>query len=96
VVVRWSKKALSELQKAYDYIKMDSPPNAIKVINEIVRHTEALADTPEIYPPDNYRVNNKGQYRAFVLYHYRVSYKIMKDTILIVRLRHTSMSPLSY
>lgn len=96
MIVRWSKRAQSELQLAYDYIKLDSSQNAEKVKDKLISRTETLAAFPEIYPLDKYKINNRGQYRAFVLYHYRISYKVMKNAVLIVRLRHTSMSPLSY
>ena len=96
MVTRWSPVAINQLQKAYNYIKKDSPQNAVKVRNEIVAVTISLGQQPERFPPDKYKQNNDGNYRVFELHRYRVSYKVMKDEILIVRLRHTSMSPLSY
>jgi len=96
MVTRWSPVAISQLQKAYRYIKKDSPQNAEKVRNEIVAVTISLALNAERFPPDKYKQRNDGSYRAFELHRYRISYKIMKDVILVVRLRHTGMSPLSY
>lgn len=96
MVTHWSRTAALQLQKAYNFIKKDSVQNAEKVRERIISKTEELIQLPERYPLDKYKINNKGQYRAFELYHYRISYKIMKDTVLIVRMRHTSMSPLEY
>lgn len=96
MVTRWSPVAIKQLQKAYKYIKKHSLKNAEKVRNEIVAVTTSLGQHAERFPPDKYKQNNDGIYRAFELHRYRISYKIMKDEILIVRLRHTSMSPLSY
>jgi plasmid stabilization system protein ParE len=96
MVTRWSPVAISQLQKAYRYIKKDSLQNAEKVRNEIVAVTISPGQCAERFPPDKYKQNNYGSYRAFELHRYRISYKIMKDEILIVRLRHPSMSPLTY
>lgn len=94
--MQWSRKAQAELKRAYEYIKSMSLQHAEKVKNDIVHHSESLAVNPERYPPDKFKIGNNGQYRFFVLYHYRISYKIMDDVVLIVRMRHTSMSPLAY
>ncbi|WP_153797748.1 type II toxin-antitoxin system RelE/ParE family toxin [Foetidibacter luteolus] len=96
MVVTWSKKAQFELRKAYDYIFQDSPKNALKVTTEIVNTTLELPKHPEKFPPDKYKKSNDGSWRAFEQYHYRISYRIVKDQIRIVRMRHTSRSPLKY
>lgn len=95
MVIYWSPKAQIELRKIYEHIKIGSIQNAKKVRNEIAGRCNALSQNPERYPTDKYKRNNKGQDRAFKLYHYRISYKIMEDIILIVRIRHTSLSLLN-
>ena len=95
-MVIWSKAARIQLQKAFAFISNDSPQNAEKVITEIIDTTIALSKYPEKYPTDRYKKNNNGSYRAFEVYHYRISYRIVNDNIYIVRMRHTSMSPLIY
>ena len=96
MVVVWSKQARIELRKAYDYILQDSPQSAAKVRDEIIDMTIALLNHPEKHPPDKYKKVNDGNWRAFEKYHYRISYRIMSNEIRIVRLRHTSRSPLPY
>lgn len=96
MVVAWSKRAIAELLKAYEYIYQDSPKNAAKVRDEIIDLTIELSKHPEAYPPDKYKKNNDGNWRAFEKYRYRISYRIMKKEIRIVRMRHTSRSPLYY
>lgn len=96
MVTIWSLKAQMQLRKAFEYIYKDSPKNAQKVKDEIIELSISLVEHPERFPPDKYRINNDGCFRAFELHHYRVVYKIMEDCILVVRLRHTSMSPLEY
>lgn len=95
-MVIWSNAAKKQLQKAYQYISQDSNQNAEKIRDEIIDLTINLPTHPQKYPPDKYKKNNDGSYRAFEIYHYRVSYLITKNNIHILRMRHTSMSPLVY
>jgi len=95
-MVIWSKTAKTQLQKAYNYIIKDSLQNAQIVRDKIIELTIDLPTHPEKYPLDKFKENNDGSYRAFEIYRYRLSYHIVKDQIQIVRLRHTSMSPLLY
>lgn len=96
MVAVWSKRAQIELAKAYQYIYDDSPKNAAKVRDEIIDTTIELPRHPEFYPLDKYKKNNNGSWRAFELHRYRISYRVMKNEIRIVRLRHTSRSPQFY
>lgn len=85
-----------QLQKAFNYISQHSPQNAEKVRDEIIDLTLKIPSHPETFPLDKYKKNNDGSYRAFEIYHYRVSYKVTNNDIYIVRLRHTSMSPIIF
>lgn len=96
MVTVWSKRAQSELRKAYEYILQDSPKNAAKVRDEIIDMTLNLPNHPEKFPPDKFKNANNGNWRAFEIYHYRISYRVMPDEIRIIRMRHTSRSPLLY
>ena len=96
MVTFWSKRARIELQKAYEYIRDDSPQNAVKVRDEIIDLTLDLPKHHEKYPPDKYKKRNDGTWRAFEIYHYRISYRIMPDQIRIIRMRHTRRTPLAY
>ena len=95
-MVIWSKTAQVQLKKAFNFISDESPQNAEKIINKIIDTSIGLPKHPEKYPPDKYKKNNSGNYRVFEIYHYRISYLIVNDSIYIVRMRHTSMSPLVY
>lgn len=95
-MVIWSNPAKIQLQKAFNFISNDSVQNAEKIIDKIIDLTISLSKHPEIYPLDKYKKNNKGNYRAFEIYRYRISYRIANDRIYIVRMRHTSMSPRTY
>jgi plasmid stabilization system protein ParE len=94
--VRWPPSAQHQLEKAYRYILLDSYQNAEKVKADILSSTRKLAANPEMYPPDKYRKNNDGSFRAYELHRYRIAYRVTKKEIIIVRVRHTSMEPKEY
>ena len=96
MVIVWNLKAKQELKKAYQFISKESYQNATKVRQEIIDAVLNLPYHPEKHPSDKYKKNNDGSWRAFEINHYRVSYRVKKDQIRIIRLRHTSRSPLHY
>jgi plasmid stabilization system protein ParE len=85
-----------QLHKAYDFIKTDSLKNAEKVRGKILSTINKLADHPERYSPDKYRLANDGSYRAFEVYKYRIIYHVSPDQITIVRVLHTRREPRPY
>ena len=92
----WPLFAQKQLTKAYKYILKDSYQNAEKVKAAILASTRKLTDSPEVHPPDKYRKNNDGSFRAYELHHYRIAYRVTEKEIIIVRVRHTSMEPAKY
>lgn len=96
MVVIWSIRAKKELAKAFEYISQQSPKNAHKVVEALIDVTLALPENPQKHPLDKYKINNDGTWRAFEKYNYRISYHIKEAEIHIVRLRHTSRSPLNH
>ena len=96
MVIVWNENAKKELKKIYEYILKDSSQNALKVRQKIIEHILSLLANPEKHPLDKYKINNDGTWRAFEIYHYRISYRVNKEQIRVIRLRHTSRSPLSF
>ena len=96
MVVVWSNSSKDELKKAFEYIALDSIQNAQIVRDTLIDLTIDLLENPEKHPLDKFKKNNDGTWRAFEKHHYRVSYHILKNQIRIVRMRHTSKSPLNY
>lgn len=92
----WDKQAIKYFNDAIGYIRKDSPQNADKVKKEILQKIRTLAQKPEVHAPDKYKHNNSGNYRAFELYRFRVSYLVKENEIIIARVRHTSQGPLGY
>lgn len=96
MVVVWSNSAKAELRKAYEYIAFDSLSNAQMVRDTLIDLTIDLSENPEKHPLDKFKKDNDGTWRAFEKYHHRISYRILKHQIRVVRMRHTSKSPLNY
>jgi plasmid stabilization system protein ParE len=94
--VVWDEESRSQLRSLYEYIKADSPRSAKKVRDEIVGMTRKLLSHPESHPPDKYKINNDGSFRAFEKHRYRITYRIKEKEIRILRIRHTKMNPLEY
>ncbi|MBL7702318.1 MAG: type II toxin-antitoxin system RelE/ParE family toxin [Ferruginibacter sp.] len=92
----WDRPARLYLRKATEYISQDSVKNADIVVNAIFTCIEKASRFPEHFPPDKYKLNNSGSYRAFEIYSYRVSFYADAETIRIVRIRHTKQKPLNY
>ena len=96
MVTVWSKRARAELLKAYLYIQLDSPQNAEMVRDDLIDATISLSENPRKHPTDKFKKDNDGTWRAFEKHHYRISYRIMANEIRVVRLRHTSRSPVNF
>jgi len=92
----WRTPAIIYLEKAIDYIREDSVKNADIVANAILSSIEKAARFPEHFPPDKYRLNNSGSFRAFEIYSFRVSFYYNSEILRIVRIRHTKQKPLNY
>ncbi|TDW97625.1 type II toxin-antitoxin system RelE/ParE family toxin [Dinghuibacter silviterrae] len=94
--VVWNEDVRQQLKEIYEYIKAGSPRSANKVRNDIVSLTRKLPSQPESHPPDKYKIDNDGTWRAFEKHHYRIAYRIKEKEIRIIRIRHTKMNPLQY
>lgn len=91
-----ANEAKKQLREAFSYISKDSEQNAVKVNVAILNSIKDLIFFPEKYPPDKYKLNNDGKFRAYELYKYRISYHISDEQITIIRVRHVRMNPLQY
>ncbi len=92
----WSKQVSLSFKKAYEQIKEESYTNAEKVREGVMKIIDDLPKHPEKYPPDKFKRNNPGYYRAFEKYAYRVAYKHTAEEIRILRIRHVKQEPKEY
>ncbi|MFB9079506.1 type II toxin-antitoxin system RelE/ParE family toxin [Flavobacterium procerum] len=91
----WSKTALNQLEKIYFHLfkKSKSENVSNKVIDTLYNSVTILKTNWEVYELDEMKISNTGNYRAFEIYSYRISYKITSNEIHILRIRHTSRNP---
>jgi plasmid stabilization system protein ParE len=94
--IRWDKDALKQFNSAITYIRNDSPTNADKVKREFLSKIVGLGKNAEIHALDKYKKDNTGNYRAFELHRYRVSFKVNLSNVIITRVKHTSQEPKLY
>jgi plasmid stabilization system protein ParE len=91
MAVKWNKAAVQQLLAAIRFIEEAGfYTYAVELEEDILSRIRKLPQNPNIYPVDKYRKNNDGTYHAFEVDYYRISYRNTKDTIRIVRIRHTS------
>jgi plasmid stabilization system protein ParE len=55
-----------------------------------------LVDHPEKHPPDRFKKDNNGNFRAFEKHSCRVAYYIAETEIRILRVRHVKQEPKEY
>lgn len=95
-VVVWNNRASIYFRRAYEHIKGESYTNAEKVKEGITNVVDSLPSNPEKHPPDKFKKNNPGNYRAFERYSYRIAYKHTEHEIRILRMRHVKQEPKEY
>jgi plasmid stabilization system protein ParE len=97
MVVKWSKPALDQLDKALDFIIAEGFISyAAKVEESIISRIENLIGNYNIYLIDKYKKDNDGSYHAFEVEEYRISYRVKNSEVKIIRIRHTSRKPRKY
>lgn len=96
ISVTWSVAARKQFKEILEYLNDQSPIGASIVFNGIISCIDLLPENPERFPPDALKANKEKSFRAFTVYHYRVTYRVTSKTIYIYRIRHTSREPLVY
>lgn len=89
----WNKDAVIHITKALEWISRDSTIQAERVETAILDKIAELSEHPEKHPPDKFKVENNGSYRAFETHGFRISYRHTKDTVRILRIRHVKQKP---
>ncbi|MGV3767843.1 MAG: type II toxin-antitoxin system RelE/ParE family toxin [Chitinophagaceae bacterium] len=90
------KEVTESLREIYNFVRPYSEQYAEKIRDIILDSIKQLQQYPEKYPPDKYKYDNDGAYRAYEIYSYRITYVIVENEIWVIRIRHTKMRPFSY
>lgn len=83
--VIWSNTAEQDLERIIEYIAIDSPSNALKILRKIKKRLDALYSFPErgrIVP--ELREFNILQYREIIIDLWRVVYKVIEKNVFVV------------
>ena len=94
--IEWSRDASRHFHELLDYLYHQSENAASIVGKAILDEVEKLAAHPASHPPDRFKKHNDGNYRACIIYSYRISYYTDSNIIYILRIRHTSREPLEH
>jgi len=91
----WSPTSLRQLEEVHEDIFEVSKSLNIpdRVIDDIMSSADVLSLQPEIYTLDENKLNNDGSYRCYEVRTYNVAYRILTDTIRIIRVRYSGKEP---
>ena len=94
----WDRKALDNFKEILTYLDKQSNQAPKIVKGAITARLEVIKTNPLITELDKLKDSPNKDFRAFVVYSYRVTYQIKADLgeIRILRIRHTSREPLGY
>ena len=87
--VIWTDPALDNLQVIADYIEPFNPQAARKVADELV----AAGNSLMTFPHRGRRVPGTNMRELVTSYPYILRYRIDGNTVVILRIRHTSRRP---
>jgi plasmid stabilization system protein ParE len=96
--ISWDRKALDNLKEILTYLaKQDAQaPKIVK--SAIISRLDIIKTNPLICESDKLKDPTHKDFRAFVIFSYRVTYQIKSETkeLRVQRIRHTSREPLGY
>ncbi len=89
--IRWTTEAETWLKDIHDYIAMENPSAAVKVVNGIYQKAQTLAEHPEI--GYRYRAEPGREVRILLYGHYRIAYlRKNENTIDILGVFHGALN----
>jgi plasmid stabilization system protein ParE len=96
--VVWDRKALDHFKEILAYLETKSVQAPKIVKDAILSRLELIRTNPLTCETDTLKDSPNKDFRAFVVFCYRVTYQIKADIkeIRILRIRHTSREPLGY
>jgi toxin ParE1/3/4 len=90
-MVTWTARARADLKALHDYIAKDSPINAKRVVREMHRKADTLAETPrlgrvvpELDDPD---------IREIPAYSWRLIYQLREQRVFVLTVIHKRRQP---
>lgn len=82
----WKRFALNDRDRIMDHIAQDNPQAAIDLDELFEQKADRLIEQPELY-----RAGRKRGTREMVVHpHYIVIYRVQKETVEVLRVKHTA------
>lgn len=94
--VVWDRKEYQNFEDILSIIRGQSPRNSILVKNRVNKIIKNLPNFPYKFEEDKLKRPKNISYRAFSQDNIRVSYRVTRTNIQIVRVRHSKQEPLNY
>jgi plasmid stabilization system protein ParE len=94
----WDRIALDHFKEILDLLSKQSS-QAPKIVREgVLSRLDEMKRNPLIFELDKLKDHPNNEFRAFVIYNYRITYQIKVETkeIRVLRIRHTSQEPFGY
>jgi toxin ParE1/3/4 len=82
----WTQTAIDRAIEIHDYIQKDRPASARKWVEAVIEKTSKLSALPKVgrKVPET----NLDNMRELILGNYRIIYKVTKDAIHLMTIRH--------
>lgn len=84
------------MSQALRWVSEESIQGAELVENGIAKKLVQASLNPFRFPADKYKIENKGDFRCFVTHSYRLSFRVKKTEIRVLRIRHVRQKPKNY
>jgi plasmid stabilization system protein ParE len=85
--IQWTNKALSDLERVYEFLATVNKPAAIAVVRSLTNGVTRLTDHPRL--GESLSQFDPRDVRRLQIGRYEVRYEIQESVIFILRLWHT-------
>jgi plasmid stabilization system protein ParE len=94
--IYWTDDAQKDYLEITEYYKAKSQQAFHLVNNAIITNIEKAALNPFIFEVDKFKKIKDENFRAFTIFHTRITYQLKENKLYVLRLRHTSREPKLY
>lgn len=85
--LQWSRSALADLQRLYDFLERDSRLAAARTVQSLARAPERLRENPRL--GEQLFQFAPREVRRILVGRYEIRYEVQTESIIVLRLWHT-------
>tara|TARA_R100000900_G_scaffold22441_2_gene17915 strand:+ start:131391 stop:131669 length:279 start_codon:yes stop_codon:yes gene_type:complete len=85
--LQWSRRALADLQRLYDFLERDSRLAAARTVQSLARAPERLRENPRL--GEQLFQFAPREVRRILVGRYEIRYEVQTESIIVLRLWHT-------